>query len=157
MAEEQQPKRHRVLPIVIGVIVLVGLFVCLCVRGYILPSNSMSPTLSAGDRIVVLRTYVVPYAKDDIVVFTHEGTSYVKRVVACGGDKVEISDGILTVNGEGVASHEGKLENADDGAWELGDDEYFVMGDNQDESHENSWQIGPIKASQIVGKFVLRY
>lgn len=155
MSESQQPKKHRILPIVIGLIVLIGLFVCLCVRRYTLPSNSMAPTLNEGDNVVVLKTYVLPYAKDDIVVFSHNDTDYIKRVVACPGDKVEINDGTITVNGEKVASQSEQIENAE-GTWDLADGEYFVMGDNQAESQEDSWKIGPVKADQIVGKFVLK-
>lgn len=155
MSESQQPKKHRILPIVIGLIVLIGLFACLCVRRYTLPSNSMAPTLNEGDNVVVLKTYVLPYAKDDIVVFSYNDTNYIKRVVACPGNKVEINDGIITVNGEKVASQSEQIENAE-GTWDLADGEYFVMGDNQAESQEDSWTIGPVKADQIVGKLVLK-
>lgn len=104
----------------------------------------------------MLKTYVLPYAKGDIVVFRHDGTDYLRRVAACGGDTVEINDGIITVNGEKVSSQSEEIENAE-GAWDVADGEYFVMGDKPQESQEDSWEIGTIKTDQIEGKLVLKY
>lgn len=78
------------------------------------PTGSMNPTILEGDRILVNKLAYdlkVPFTtwhvarwgnpqRGDIVVFFHEGTRFVKRVVAVPGDEVQTVDGILFVNGQ---------------------------------------------------------
>lgn len=125
--------------------------------------QAMSETLSNGDNILVNRfVYIIGDPKqDDVVVFLPNGNEkshyYVRRVVGVPGDKVQIKDGAVYVNGElyketvdvaaiedaGVASDEIELE----------DDEYFVLGDNRNNSEDSRYaNIGNIKDEYIVGK-----
>ena len=86
---------------------------------------------------------------------------YVRRVVACPGDTIQIKEGVVYVNGEayqekitvasiedaGVASEEIKL----------GTDEYFVLGDNRNNSEDSRYaNIGNIKKEYIIGKVWFR-
>jgi signal peptidase I len=99
------------------------LFVALTFRSFVaeayqIPSGSMIPTLQVGDRIFVnkfvygLRVPLVGWkaftrspARGDVVVFVQPKTEMdlIKRVVAVGGDTVELRDGVVLVNGEPVA------------------------------------------------------
>ena len=98
---------------------------------------------------------------NDIIVFLPNGNEkshyYVKRVIAVPGDTVLIQNGAVYVNGElfdekvdvsaieeaGLASEELKLE----------DDEYFVLGDNRNNSEDSRYaNIGNVKKDYIIGK-----
>ena len=123
----------------------------------------MSKTLNGGDQILVNRfVYKVTDPKtNDIVVFLPNGNEkshyYVRRVIACPGDTVQIKNGKVYINGElykedivsasiedpGVAADEVKL----------GDDEYFVLGDNRNSSEDSRMaNIGNVKKDYIIGK-----
>ena len=98
-------------------------------------------------------------------------TIFVKRLVALPGDTVEITDGHLYVNGELVPDPE-KMGSVprDYAKRTLGEDEYFVVGDNRYNSHDSrDWNgpgvegeggndgntannVGPISKSMIVGR-----
>ncbi|MGO1540825.1 MAG: signal peptidase I [Luteimonas sp.] len=87
---------------------------------YHVPSGSMQPTLQPGDRVAVdMRAYGwrLPFTTRDlvqvrdpvpgeVVVFSspQDGTRLIKRLVAVGGDTVEVADGRLRINGEALAS-----------------------------------------------------
>ena len=125
--------------------------------------NAMNDTLTNEEQILVNRfVYNVSSPKQgDVIAFLPNGNEkshyYVRRVVACPGDTVQIKDGTVYVNGEvyqekimvasiedaGVASEEIKL----------GDDEYFVLGDNRNNSEDSRLaNIGNVKKSYIIGK-----
>ena len=126
-------------------------------------SIALSKTLNGGDQILVNRfVYKVTDPKtNDIVVFLPNGNEkshyYVRRVIACPGDTVQIKNGKVYINGElykedivsasiedpGVAADEVKL----------GDDEYFVLGDNRNSSEDSRYaNIGNVKREYIIGK-----
>ena len=124
--------------------------------------QSMSETLENGDQILVNRFMykVIGPKANDVIVFLPNGNEkshyYVKRVVAVPGETVQIVEGILYVNGApveddtydliadaGIAEHEIKL----------GNDEYFVLGDNCNSSEDSrSGNIGAVARDDIVGK-----
>ncbi len=122
---------------------------------------SMENTLYSGQQILVNRLSYLLLSPDvgDIVVFQPNGNRnshyYVKRVVAVPGDRVQIKDGKLYVNGSivdygydkimdpGIAENELTLEA----------DEFFVMGDNCNNSEDSrSGNIGPVSRGMIEGR-----
>lgn len=123
---------------------------------------SMEPGLTNGQGILVNRFSYKLFSPDagDVIVFLPNGNQnaqfYIKRVVAVPGQTVLIEDGILYVDGKpfgddatdliasaGIAENEIKL----------GNDEYFVMGDNFNSSEDSrSANIGPIHKSTIIGR-----
>lgn len=123
---------------------------------------SMEPGLENGQKVLINRyAYLLTSPKEgDVVAFLPNGNEnshyYVKRVVACPGDTVQIIDGRLYVNGLQV-DEEAYDKMATAGIAEnpiiLGSDEYFVLGDNRNNSEDSrSANIGPIKGKDIIGK-----
>ncbi|MCR5557030.1 MAG: signal peptidase I [Butyrivibrio sp.] len=126
--------------------------------------DSMEPTGANGQTVLVNRlVYKILSPKEgDIIVFLPNGNAnshyYIKRVVATPGEKVQIIDGSLYING--VLSEEDdekydKMEDAGIAANEikLGSGEYFVLGDNRNSSEDSrSANIGIVKTNMLIGK-----
>ncbi len=124
--------------------------------------SSMEPSLYNGQEIFLNRlVYKVASPRaGDVVVFLPNGNEkshyYVKRVVGVPGDKLYIKSGMLYVNGEVVEvyfndriAEPGILENE----VTLGEDEYFVIGDNCNSSEDSrSANVGTVRKSYIIGK-----
>lgn len=123
---------------------------------------SMEPSLYNGQKILINRFIykLIAPKKDDVIVFLPGGNQnayyYVKRVVAVPGQKVQIIDGMLYVDGIPEESEiYDKMEDAGIAENEivLGADEYFVLGDNRNSSEDSrSGNIGPVGRETIYGK-----
>ena len=124
---------------------------------------SMSPTLENGERILVNRIGYKLFdpKRNDLVVFLPNGNEkahyYIKRVIALPGDRVQIKDGIVYINGEPfeekaeVSAIENPLLAEDEIV--IGKDEYFVLGDNRNNSEDSRYaSIGNVKKEHIVGQ-----
>ena len=123
---------------------------------------SMEPELYNGQEVLVNRFIykLISPKVDDIVVFLPNGNQnshyYIKRIAAKPGDTVAIRDGVLFVNDVPYIEH--PLDKiADAGILEnelvLEDDEYFLIGDNINNSEDSrSSNIGPVSKARIVGK-----
>ena len=127
----------------------------------------MESTLSNGDNILINRFgYMLGKPKqDDVVVFLPNGNEkshyYIKRVIAVPGDTLQIKNGEVYVNGELFAEDVdvAQMEDAGLAAEEvtLGEDEYFVLGDNRNNSEDSRYaNIGNIKKEYIIGKVWFR-
>ncbi|MCR5271442.1 MAG: signal peptidase I [Lachnospiraceae bacterium] len=125
--------------------------------------QSMSPTLESGEEVIVNRfIYIVSEPKrDDVIVFLPNGNEkshyYIKRVIGVPGDTVQIKDGVVYVNGEVYEDELDAQAIADAGIAEeeitVGDDEYFVLGDNRNNSEDSRYaNIGNVKKEYINGK-----
>lgn len=88
-----------------------------------------------------------------------EDDYYIKRIIGLPGETVEIRDGEIYINGENLKEDYGSTPTDYAGIAEepvvLGEDEYFVLGDNRAGS-KDSRDIGPVKRENIDGKAVLR-
>lgn len=124
---------------------------------------SMQPTLEDGDSILIDRfSYLVGKPKRfDLIVFSYrykENTYYIKRVIGLPGETVQIREnGVIYVNGNALVEHYGNGELTDAGLAAneitLGEDEYFVLGDNRDSSVDSrDPSVGNIKKRNIVGR-----
>ncbi len=139
-----------------------------CVAFFGIRSNvvgqAMSSTLDNGDQVLINKfVYMLSNPKSgDIVVFLPNGNEkshyYVRRVIGVPGDKVQITDGAVYVNGElysekidWVAAMEDPGIASDEIV--LGEDEFFVLGDNRNNSEDSRYaNIGNIKKDHIIGK-----
>lgn len=128
--------------------------------------RSMENTLHNGDNLIVEKlSYRFSDPKRfDIIVFPPTGKKeyYIKRIIGLPGETVQIDeDGNIYINGELLEENYGKetIQNPGRAAEPitLGDDEYFVMGDNRNNSKDSrSEEVGNVKRSQIIGRAWLR-
>jgi len=130
---------------------------------------SMENTLHNGDNLIVdkLSYRFHDPERFDIIVFPfqfQDNTYYIKRIIGLPGETVQImDDGSIYINGEKLEENYGmeviKPETIGRAAEpiELGDDEYFVMGDNRNNSSDSRTDmVGNIKKENIIGKAWLR-
>lgn len=131
--------------------------------------SSMYPTLKDGE-LGITNVFGVKFQQvsrfDVVIIFNEErGEHWVKRVIGLPGDTLESKNDVLKINGKVVdqfflnqdyvkdMQKEGQF-TSDFGPVTLGDDEYWLMGDNRIRS-EDSRIHGPFKESELVGKDVL--
>lgn len=145
--------------------------------------SSMVPTIVDGEYILIdkLTTRFDGYHYGDVVVFTPpsgsgldtEGIPFIKRIIGMPGDTVSLENGRVFVTRPGaspVRIEEPYIVLDADGStaatlcprpdcpqeWIVGEDEYFVMGDNRPQS-QDSRAFGPIAEDHILGRAWLRY
>lgn len=129
--------------------------------------NSMYPTLENGDKLL---TDKISYRftdpkRFDIVIFSYNyqpNTYFIKRVIGLPGETVRIDEqGNIYIDGELLEEHYGRepMEYAGLAAndFVLGEDEYFVLGDNRNDSEDSRFpDVGAVNRSQILGRAFLR-
>jgi len=129
--------------------------------------SSMETTLSDGDHLIVDK---ISYRfgdpeRFDIIVFPFQydtDTYYIKRIIGMPGETVQIDDsGNIYIDGEVLEETYGRevIQNpgrASDPI-QLGDDEYFVMGDNRNNSSDSrDPSVGNIHRRDIIGRAFIR-
>jgi len=168
---------------------LIAAVIAFLVRGFVvqafrIPSGSMEPTLLVGDHLLVNRLSYemkVPFTdivlfdlgtanRGDVVVFRYpedRTKDFIKRVIAIGGDTVQIVNKVVYVNGQRIKdSHAffqdkaiipGALSPRDNfGPVTVPKDSYFVMGDNRDRSYDSRFW-GFVKKDDLVGRALVLY
>ncbi|MGD9141416.1 MAG: signal peptidase I [bacterium] len=147
------------------------------VQAFRIPTGSMEQTLLEGDFLLANRFLYgsqIPFTdvrlpavrepkRGDIIIFEHpsEGKDFIKRCVALPGDRVEIRNDVLYVNGEAVDEPYKKLSTfggslANYGPVIVPEDHLFMLGDNRHNSYDSrSW--GPLDEKYIKGKAMVIY
>ncbi len=180
---EKSVVREYVEAIVVAV--LLALFVrTFIVQAFKIPSGSMLPTLQIGDHLLVNKfSYGVKLpltgtvlvhrqgpARGDVVVFRFprdRSLDYIKRVVAIGGDTVEVRDKKVFVNGKQVVNPHAQYTSHDImssvagprdnfGPVTVPEGKIFVMGDNRDNSYDSRFW-GFVDLRDVLGKAFIIY
>ena len=141
---------------------------------YQIRQQSMETTLEPDQYVLVdkLTPRFDTYKHGDIVVFNPpeswaqpEKTPFIKRVIGVGGDRVDIHDGKVFLNGTAlvepyVFEEDGKpqetLDPLTQERWVVPDGELFLMGDHR-KSSADSREFGTVKVSEVIGRAWLRY
>lgn len=127
--------------------------------------QSMEPTLQDRDNLICDKLsyrFSNPERYDIVIIYPDEEKDkrWIKRVIGLPGEEVFIDkDGTIYIDGEPLDESYGKEIIEDPGLAsepiQLGEDEYWVMGDNRNHSSD-SRVIGPVPKSRILGKAFVR-
>lgn len=142
--------------------VLAQLIMVSVAQAFQVEQYSMEPTLLPHDRVLVDKfLYRLRQLKrGDVIVLKYPlnpTRNYIKRIVALPGDKLEVKEGKLYVNGRLVP--EGYVNAPPQGSYgplTVPQDSVFVMGDNRNNS-EDSRSFGALKKDHVVGQAILIY
>ena len=144
------------LVILVSVILVINLWLA---GVYIISGSSMQPTMDSGN-VVFVNKLAEAYRRFDIVIIKTPDSRIVKRVIGLPRDTVQIKDGYVYINGkqlDDVVSEKTEFAGTAFQPLTLGEGEYFVLGDNREESKDSRYKdIGVIKQEQIVGRVVFR-
>ena len=141
-----------------GESLLIAAVLALIIRTFIvtpfkIPTGSMEPTLMPGDKIFVNRFIyrISPPKRGDVIVFRYPKDprrDFIKRLVAFGGETIEIANGKIKINGKIVDTPQifQKIHYYNHGAYgtpdaqiTIPDDCYFVLGDNSASSRDSRY------------------
>jgi signal peptidase I len=144
----KKPSAHLIWAVIfLGVtIVFLGAFKIIIVSGF-----SMAPKYHDGQALLMTRcANKVRY--DDIIVIKQEDQGEViKRVIGLPGDVINLKNGLVLRNDIILAPYTSDAEI--EVVYVLGEDEYFVIGDNYQDSID-SRQFGPVTRDNLLGKIV---
>lgn len=156
---KKQKWLHNIIEITI-ILLLLNLLFHFVIGLSFVKGSSMYPTLQNND--IVFYTRIIPeYKRGDILsVRMPSGEYYVKRVIAAGGDTVDIKNGKVYVNGDILKELyvKGETETKIGGVefpYTVGSGKIFVMGDNRGKSMD-SRDFGAVTRGQIKGKILLK-
>ncbi len=149
----------------LGLVVTLYALVNLASARFIVEGDSMQPNFATGQFLLISRAnYLIGQPeRGDIVVFHYPlnpEMDFIKRVIGLPGDTVEMIDTRVHVNGAELDEpyiREACLpQNCRDQRWEVSAGQYFVMGDNRNESRD-SRAFGPVDRRYMVGEALVRY
>jgi signal peptidase I len=146
-----------------GIYVLVNL----ALPRYLVEGRSMQPIFNGmgEERVIVnrLEYLISDPQRGDIIVLENpadHAVFYIKRILGLPGEIVTMEEGKVYIDGDPIDEpyimELCSSSRCNDKTWTLGDDQYFVLGDNRNNSHDST-AFGPIERSLIVGRAWLHY
>lgn len=172
--KDTKPEDINIVKELLSLIVYIGIVViaCFLVINYVgcrslVDGTSMEPTLHDGDNLWVDKlSYNIGEPKRfDVIVFNYdESTTYIKRIIGLPGETVRIDqNGNIFINEMLLKEDYGKerilASNIGRASQTilLGEDEYFVLGDNRNNSQDSRISaVGNVNKEDIVGKALFR-
>ncbi|NET29124.1 signal peptidase I [Okeania sp. SIO1I7] len=164
---QQQKENIKVLAIALCLSLLVRIFIA---EPRYIPSDSMIPTLEVGDRLVVEKVSYNfhPPVAGDIIVFQPpqqlqrygyvKNQAFIKRVIGLPGDTIRIENGLVYINDQPLTENyiAEPPEYTLPISVEVPENQYFVMGDNRNNSNDSHvWGFLPKK--NIIGRAIFRF
>jgi len=144
---------------VIIVIMFALFFVTVIAHKEKVDGSSMSPTFETGDEVLVneLSFGILSPSRFDVIAFNVGDQTYLKRVIGLPGETLQIIDGNVYINGEKITFKAKSDPIVSPGLAQdkitLGENEYFVLGDNWNNSEDSRFSyIGNVNKKEIIGK-----
>ncbi len=131
--------------IIIIVVILFRTFIATPIK---VDGQSMHPTLNGNELLILNKLGKIERFK--IVIVDEDTDDLIKRVIGLPNETIEIKNSNIYINGKKIEDKYGDGRTSDYEKITLKKDEYFVMGDNRENSRD-SRMIGPIKKSKIKG------
>lgn len=169
---KEKPEDVNIVKDLLSLIIYIGIVVLACFlivtyvgRRTTVHGDSMEPTLQSGDSLWVnMLAYRFGDPKRyDIIVFPYEDdVNYIKRIIGLPGETVQITDtGDILINGEVLVEPKKFDRIRNNGIASspitLKEDEYFVLGDNRNNSRDSRWaDVGNIQRDKIIGRAAFR-
>ncbi len=137
------------------------------VQPFVVAGVSMEPNFEDGEYLIIdeLSFHFRQPERGEIVVFHppsgEEKQFYIKRMIGLPGEEVEVNDGKITIynadNPNGFVLTEDYIDDYTPGrdSETLGEDEYYLMGDNRDASFD-SRAFGPVPEENLIGRVWIR-
>lgn len=131
--------------IIVAVVLLIRTFLATPIK---VNGSSMETTLSDGN-YMILKKYDKEFERFDIVVVNHEGNKLIKRIIGLPKEDIEYKDNELYIDGKKIKEKYG-YGNTNDFVDYCGKNEYYVLGDNREDSTD-SRIIGCVSKEDILG------
>jgi signal peptidase I len=151
-------------------VVILALLIVLPIRffifqPFIVKGQSMEPNFEEGDYLIIdeLSYRLRNPERGEVIVFknpVNPSQKFIKRIIGLPGETIEIKDGkIIISKGESFVLDESQYLNFYFTSGEmkitLGENEYFVLGDNREFSFD-SRRFGPLRKKEIIGRVLFR-
>lgn len=163
---EENPLAEIVRFSIIAILIVIPIRMFIA-QPFIVSGASMDDTFNSGQYLIVdqLSYYFEQPTRGEVVIFRYPrdpAKFFIKRIIGLPGDTVKIEDSVVTIfNDENPAgfvideSYVKSMQPAPLFSETLGEREYFVMGDNRDQSSDSrSW--GVLQEERIVGRALFR-
>lgn len=169
VVERSEPRHHatswlKELIQIILIVALVRIGMDTFLPRYVVDGASMQPNFATSQRVIVDRLTMMLSgpARGDVVVLDSPQSKdelLIKRVIGLPNETIVIRDGRVYVDGKMLDEsyvNDFCTFRSCNGEWQLGPDQYFVLGDNRSHSLD-SHAFGPVSRSSIIGIARVRY
>lgn len=149
--------------IVFGIVIPFRAYVA---EPYLVDGRSMDPTFETGDYLIVdkISNQAKHPERNSVVVFKYPNDTsknFIKRIIGLPGETIIVNNNTVKIinseNPDGFLINQSYVEHESvlNVEKKLGEDEYFVMGDNRKDSYDSRYW-GPLKREFILGKPIIQ-